>query len=77
MDTVASCLSSWMAQMALLDCDCDNGGELIGYTLIASAAKQEVCMTRSGHTSSTTTSHVEQENGNIVRKAPFRYCCDT
>ncbi|WP_264670489.1 integrase catalytic domain-containing protein [Arthrobacter sp. VKM Ac-2550] len=57
--------------------DCDNGGEFINHALINWAAERTLFMTRSRPHKSNDNAHVEQKNGDIVRKSAFRYRYDT
>lgn len=57
--------------------DCDNGGEFINHALIGWAAERTIFMTRSRPHTSNDNAHVEQKNGDIVRKSAFRYRYDT
>lgn len=57
--------------------DCDNGGEFINHQLVAWCAQRTVFMTRSRPHTSNDNAHVEQKNGDIVRKSAFRYRYDT
>jgi len=57
--------------------DCDNGGEFINHALIAWCAQRAIFMTRARAHTSNDNAHVEQKNGDIVRKSAFRYRYDT
>ena len=57
--------------------DCDNGGEFINHALIAWCAERAIFMTRARAHTSNDNAHVEQKNGDIVRKSAFRYRYDT
>ncbi len=57
--------------------DCDNGGEFINHALIGWCAQRTIFMTRARAHTSNDTAHVEQKNGDIVRKSAFRYRYDT
>src|SRR5664280_286419 len=57
--------------------DCDNGGEFINHALIAWCAERMIFMTRARAHTSNDNAHVEQKNGDIVRKSAFRYRYDT
>ena len=57
--------------------DCDNGGEFINHALIAWCAERTIFMTRARAHTSNDNAHVEQKNGDIVRKSAFRYRYDT
>jgi len=57
--------------------DCDNGGEFINHALIGWCAERAIFMTRARVHTSNDNAHVEQKNGDIVRKSAFRYRYDT
>ena len=57
--------------------DGDNGGEFINHALIAWCAERTIFMTRARAHTSNDNAHVEQKNGDIVRKSAFRYRYDT
>jgi hypothetical protein len=57
--------------------DCDNGGEFINHALIGWCAMRAIFMTRARPHTSNDNAHVEQKNGDIVRKSAFRYRYDT
>jgi len=57
--------------------DCDNGGEFINHALIGWCAERTIFMTRARPHTSNDNAHVEQKNGDIVRKSAFRYRYDT
>ena len=57
--------------------DCDNGGEFINNALIGWCAERTIFMTRARPHTSNDNAHVEQKNGDIVRKSAFRYRYDT
>lgn len=57
--------------------DCDNGGEFINHALIGWCAERAIFMTRARAHTSNDNAHVEQKNGDIVRKSAFRYRYDT
>ncbi|MEO8828385.1 transposase family protein [Lapillicoccus sp.] len=57
--------------------DCDNGGEFINHALISWCAQRTIFMTRARAHTSNDNAHVEQKNGDIVRKSAFRYRYDT
>jgi len=57
--------------------DCDNGGEFINHALIAWCAQRAIFMTRARAHTSNDNAHVEQKNGDIVRRSAFRYRYDT
>ncbi|UNX53626.1 integrase [Georgenia sp. TF02-10] len=61
----------------LVGLDSDNGGEFINHQLVAWCAQRAVFMTRSRPHTSNDNAHVEQKNGDIVRKNAFRYRYDT
>lgn len=61
----------------MLGLDCDNGGEFINHALIAWCAERAIFMTRARAHTSNDNAHVEQKNGDIVRKSAFRYRYDT
>jgi transposase InsO family protein len=57
--------------------DVDNGGEFINHALIGWCADRTIFMTRARAHTSNDNAHVEQKNGDIVRKSAFRYRYDT
>lgn len=57
--------------------DCDNGGEFINHALVGWCADRTIFMTRARAHTSNDNAHVEQKNGDIVRKSAFRYRYDT
>ena len=57
--------------------DCDNGGEFINHALVGWCAERAIFMTRARAHTSNDNAHVEQKNGDIVRKSAFRYRYDT
>jgi len=57
--------------------DCDNGAEFINHALVAWCAERAIFMTRARAHTCTDNAHVEQKNGDIVRKSAFRYRYDT
>jgi hypothetical protein len=57
--------------------DADNGGEFINHALIGWCAQRTIFMTRARAHTSNDNAHVEQKNGDIVRKSAFRYRYDT
>ncbi|MDP9318899.1 MAG: transposase family protein [Actinomycetota bacterium] len=61
----------------MLGLDCDNGGEFINHALVAWCAERTIFMTRARAHTSNDNAHVEQKNGDIVRKSAFRYRYDT
>lgn len=62
---------------AMVGLDCDNGSEFINHALVAWCAEQAIFMTRARAHTSNDNAHVEQKNGDIVRKSAFRYRYDT
>jgi len=52
--------------------DCDNGAEFINHALVAWCAERAIFMTRARAHTCTDNAHVEQKNGDIVRKSAFR-----
>ena len=62
---------------AMVGLDCDNGGEFINHDLIGWCTEQAIFMTRARAHTSNDNAHVEQKNGDIVRKSAFRYRYDT
>ena len=62
---------------AMVGLDCDNGGEFINHALIAWCTEQAIFMTRARAHTSNDNAHVEQKNGDIVRRSAFRYRYDT
>jgi len=57
--------------------DCDNGGEFINHALIGWAADRDLFFTRSRPYRSNDNAHVEQKNGDVVRRHAFHYRYDT
>src|SRR5680860_112560 len=57
--------------------DTDNGGEFINYALIAWAGDKDIYFTRSRPYKSNDNAHVEQKNGDVVRRHAFHYRYDT
>lgn len=57
--------------------DADNGGEFINHALVQWCAERAIFMTRARAHTSNDNAHVEQKNGDIVRKSAFRYRYDT
>jgi hypothetical protein len=57
--------------------DTDNGGEFINYALIGWAHERDVFFTRSRPHHSNDNAHVEQKNGDVVRRHAFHYRYDT
>lgn len=51
--------------------DCDNGSEFINEALIGWCAERTIFMTRARPHTSNDNAHVEQKNGDIVRKSAF------
>ncbi len=62
---------------AMVGLDCDNGGEFINHALVAWCAERAIFMTRARAHTCNDNAHVEQKNGDIVRKSAFRYRYDT
>ena len=61
----------------LVGLDTDNGGEFINYALIAWAGDKDIYFTRSRPYKSNDNAHVEQKNGDVVRRHAFHYRYDT
>lgn len=61
----------------LIGLDTDNGGEFINYALIAWAGDKDIYFTRSRPYKSNDNAHVEQKNGDVVRRHAFHYRYDT
>lgn len=61
----------------LVGLDCDNGGEFINHTLIRLARDRRWVMTRSRPHTSNDNAHVEQRNGDWVRRNAYRHRYDT
>lgn len=57
--------------------DTDNGGEFINHQLVAWCAQRAVFMTRARAYQHNDNAHVEQKNGDVVRRSAFRYRYDT
>ena len=57
--------------------DTDNGGEFINYALIKWAGDKDIYFTRSRPYKSNDNAHVEQKNGDVVRRHAFHYRYDT
>jgi len=57
--------------------DTDNGGEFINYALIKWADEKDIYFTRSRPYKSNDNAHVEQKNGDVVRRHAFHYRYDT
>lgn len=62
---------------ALIGLDTDNGGEFINHALIAWAGDKDIYFTRSRPYKSNDNAHVEQKNGDVVRRHAFHYRYDT
>lgn len=61
----------------LVGLDTDNGGEFINYALIAWAGDKDIYFTRARPYKSNDNAHVEQKNGDVVRRHAFHYRYDT
>lgn len=61
----------------LVGLDTDNGGEFINHALIKWAGDRDVFFTRSRPYKSNDNAHVEQKNGDVVRRHAFHYRYDT
>ena len=61
----------------LVGLDTDNGGEFINHALIKWAGEKEIYFTRSRPYKSNDNAHVEQKNGDVVRRHAFHYRYDT
>lgn len=61
----------------LVGLDTDNGGEFINHALIKWAADRDLFFTRSRPYKSNDNAHVEQKNGDVVRRHAFHYRYDT
>ncbi|HEY8754347.1 MAG TPA: transposase family protein [Arthrobacter sp.] len=57
--------------------DTDNGGEFINHALINWAGDKDIYFTRSRPYKSNDNAHVEQKNGDVVRRHAFHYRYDT
>lgn len=57
--------------------DCDNGGEFINHALIGWAGDRDIYFTRTRPHQSNDNAHVEQKNGDVVRRHAFHYRYDT
>lgn len=57
--------------------DTDNGGEFINHALIKWAGEKDIYFTRSRPYKSKDNAHVEQKNGDVVRRHAFHYRYDT
>jgi hypothetical protein len=62
---------------ALVGLDTDNGGEFINHALINWAGDRNIYFTRSRPYKSNDNAHVEQKNGDVVRRHAFHYHYDT
>jgi hypothetical protein len=61
----------------LVGLDTDNGGEFINHGLIKWADDRKIYFTRSRPYTSNDNAHVEQKNGDVVRRHAFHYRYDT
>jgi len=61
----------------LVGLDTDNGGEFINHALIKWAGERNIFSTRSRPYKSNDNAHVEQKNGDVVRRDAFHYRYDT
>jgi hypothetical protein len=61
----------------LLALDFDNGGEFINHDLVDWATAEDIELTRSRPYKSNDNAHVEQKNGDVVRRLVFHYRYDT
>lgn len=61
----------------LVGLDTDNGGEFINHALITWAGDRDLFFTRSRPYKSNDNAHVEQKNGDVVRRHAFHYRYDT
>ena len=61
----------------LVGLDTDNGGEFINHALIKWAGERNIFFTRSRPYKSNDNAHVEQKNGDVVRRHAFHYRYDT
>jgi hypothetical protein len=61
----------------LVGLDTDNGGEFINYAMIEWAGEKDIYFTRSRPYKSNDNAHVEQKNGDVVRRHAFHYRYDT
>ncbi|MGO4583839.1 hypothetical protein AB4Z38_08115 [Arthrobacter sp. 2RAF6] len=57
--------------------DTDNGGEFINHALIRWAGEKDIYFTRARPYKSNDNAHVEQKNGDVVRRHTFHYRYDT
>ncbi len=62
---------------ALVGLDTDNGGEFINYALIKWAGERNLFFTRARPYKSNDNAHVEQKNGDVVRRHAFHFRYDT
>ena len=53
--------------------DTDNGGEFINHALVNWADERDIYFTRSRPYTSNDNAHVEQKNGDVVRRHAFYY----
>jgi transposase InsO family protein len=72
MDTVTDRLP-----FPLVGLHCDNGGEFINHALIDWAGDRDIYFTRARPYHSNDNAHVEQKNGDVVRRHAFHYRYDT
>jgi hypothetical protein len=61
----------------LVGLDTDNGGEFINYAMIQWAGEKDIYFTRARPYKSNDNAHVEQKNGDVVRRHAFHYRYDT
>ena len=61
----------------LLALDFDNGGEFINHDLVDWAQAEDIELTRSRPYKSNDNAHIEQKNGDVVRRLVFHYRYDT
>ena len=61
---------------ALVGLDTDNGGEFINHALVNWADERDIYFTRSRPYTSNDNAHVEQKNGDVVRRHAFYYRYD-
>ena len=61
----------------LVGLDTDNGGEFINYAMIEWAGEKDIYFTRARPYKSNDNAHVEQKNGDVVRRHAFHYRYDT
>lgn len=62
---------------ALVGLDTDNGSEFINHALVNWAGERDIYFTRSRPYTSNDNAHVEQKNGDVVRRHAFYYRYDT